>query len=100
MLRTVICVLSTPSATVVDIGTEFGVDVGRSGTDVTVFDGEVHVHGMLSDKGSSSMRRLKQGMSVRIDPRGLPQRLLGLSESQYNRQFFQSAALFYRPVEC
>jgi len=84
-------VLSTPSATVVDIGTEFGVDVGRSGTDVTVFDGEVHVHGMLSDKGSSSVRRLKQGMSVRIDPGGLPQRLLNAADTDYSRQFFQSA---------
>ena len=86
-------VLTTPSATVVDIGTEFGIDVGHAGTDVTVFEGEVHVHGMLSDRGSSLMRRLKQGMSVRIDPKGLPQMLLESADTKYSRQFFREAAL-------
>ncbi len=80
-------VLTTPSATVVDIGTEFGIDVGLTGTDVTVFEGEVHVHGTLSDRGSSSVRRLKQGMSVRIDPQGLPHRLMNAAD--FSRQLFQ-----------
>ncbi len=62
----------TPSATVVDVGTEFGVRVGGDGTDVSVFDGEVHVHGLhATEPASSFVRKLLEGMSVRVDRDGV-----------------------------
>lgn len=62
----------TPSATVVDVGTEFGVTVGVNGTDVSVFDGEVHVHGLhATEPASSFVRKLLEGMSVRVDRDGV-----------------------------
>lgn len=63
--------LLTPTANVVDIGTEFGVDVSGEGTDVTVFEGEVHVHPLLGQVNAASIQKLQEGMSVRIDSRGL-----------------------------
>lgn len=63
----------TPSATVVDVGTKFGVSVGESGTDVSVFDGEVHVHGLqATEAANGSVRKLREGMSVRVDRDGMP----------------------------
>ncbi len=76
--------LLTPTADVVDIGTEFGVEVGQGGTDVTVFEGEVHVHPLMGSINTGSMQKLRRGMSVRIDPQGLPN-----TDQQPNQQHFQ-----------
>lgn len=62
----------TPSATVVDLGSEFGVSVSEYGTDVTVFDGEVHVHGLHpTESADGFVRKLVQGASVRVDEDGV-----------------------------
>lgn len=82
--------LLTPTASVVDIGTEFGVGVSSGGTDVLVFDGEVHVHPLLGNVGSGSMQKLQRGMSVRIDPRGKSNLRLQASRRQFQRSFGQS----------
>jgi hypothetical protein len=67
--------LTTPSAKVVDLGTEFGVSVGpTSDTDVCVFDGEVQVRpgldGSDDHKTSAEAFHLTQGMSVRVAATG------------------------------
>ena len=67
--------LTTPSAKVVDLGTEFGVSVGpTSDTDVCVFDGEVQVRpGLDGSKDNTSATEpfhLTQGMSVRVAATG------------------------------
>lgn len=75
--------LLTPTASVVDIGTEFGVGVSDVGTDVTVFEGEVHVHPLLGKISTESIQKLQSGMTVRIDSQG--QSALG---EQADQQFF------------
>lgn len=83
--------LSTPSATVVDIGTEFGVGVNAKGTDVTVFEGEVHVHGVLSSTTAGPLRRLTQGMSLNIDSNGTTSE--ESASHDYHRELFQPPSL-------
>ncbi len=81
--------LSTPSASVVDIGTEFGVGVNAQGTAVTVFEGEVHVHSMLRSTTAGPFRRLTEGMSLKVAPNGttLPVK----SKVEYRREFSQGS---------
>jgi hypothetical protein len=86
--------LTTPTAKVIDLGTEFGVTVGPStDTDVCVFDGEVEVR---PDSGGKSQRRsiseaysLTQGMSVRVAATGKVSDGLyaGVDYDVYNRTF-------------
>ena len=67
--------LTTPTAKVIDLGTEFGVTVGpTSDTDVCVFVGEVEVQpGLDGPKKNPSYAEgynLTQGMSVRVAATG------------------------------
>ena len=75
--------IETPVATVVDLGTEFAVEVSGSGlTDVAVFDGLVD----LSVNGSrrhKSGRRLTQGEALRIDPSGKLDRLMTIPSDRF-----------------
>jgi hypothetical protein len=85
--------LTTPSARVVDLGTEFGVTVGpSSNTDVCVFVGEVEVHPGSEGKGkhqSSEAYNLTQGMSVRVAATGKVSDggFAGVDYDVYNRSF-------------
>ena len=81
-------VLLTPQATVVDIGTEFGVDVGKGNTDVVVFEGNVDVYGQVKAEHSSSMR-LSRGMAVSIDPTGRATHLRSKEGLLYQRDYFR-----------
>ncbi|WP_197527425.1 FecR family protein [Pirellulimonas nuda] len=79
--------VATPRATVVDLGTEFGVEVSDDGaTDVLVFQGEVDVdlHGDLA--GVSPAQRLHMGEGVRLDARGTKSRIVSIKESSYSEQ--------------
>ncbi|TWT80790.1 FecR protein [Planctomycetes bacterium CA13] len=80
--------LTTPSARVLDLGTEFGVAVNdANGTDVCVFDGEVEV---LSDLAGSESRRpvsLTEGMSARVDHEGDINQALAVDTKQFTREF-------------
>jgi hypothetical protein len=84
--------LTTPSARVVDLGTEFGVTVGPSSdTDVCVFVGEVEVH-PSQGKGkreSTEAYSLTQGMSVRVAATGKVSDggFAGVNYDVYNRSF-------------
>lgn len=55
----------TPSLDVVDLGTAFGVTVGRDGeTDVCVFEGEVEVS-LAGDSQTNSTQRVREGSAIR-----------------------------------
>jgi hypothetical protein len=63
--------LLTPAATVIDIGTEFGVSVdSQRKTGVSVFDGEVHVRPMHRETADGTLVRLTRGMSAQVDLQG------------------------------
>ena len=62
--------LTTPTAMVVDLGTEFGVSVDHdNSTNVRVYDGKVRVT-TSDDKGDVNSRLLSEGMAVRTGQRG------------------------------
>jgi hypothetical protein len=64
--------LHTPKAEVVDIGTEFGVSVAAAvGTNVAVFEGEVHVKSIDKAGPESSEYRLTEGMALKIGENGV-----------------------------
>ncbi len=85
--------LLTPTANVVDIGTEFGVGVSNRGTDVTVFEGEVHVHSLLGRVEAGSMQRLQTGMSVLINPQGLSNSHSVSHQPHFQRSFDRSTRI-------
>jgi hypothetical protein len=59
--------LQTPTASLVDFGTEYGVLVGAEGEEVHVFEGEVHrtPHGVTEP---AQVEQLKAGEARRYDP--------------------------------
>ena len=58
---------STPTATVTDLGTEFGVCVDESGsTDADVFRGAVEVRAMSAENGTENVVRLTENQSARV----------------------------------
>lgn len=60
-------VLTTPTAKVIDLGTEFGVSVdGVARTDVCVFDGEVQVLSSRRGKDGATSVLLREGMTARV----------------------------------
>src|SRR5690606_18619733 len=64
-------IVHTPGATVVDIGTEFGVAVSDEGqTEVHVFEGSVDLSARSSQEAMRSPRRLTAGHARQVDRRG------------------------------
>ncbi|MDP3069845.1 MAG: LamG-like jellyroll fold domain-containing protein [Opitutaceae bacterium] len=55
--------IETPSASIVDLGTEFGVSVGATGSEVHVFKGEV----LIKNKNEPDSLRLTENRASRID---------------------------------
>ncbi|MFO1486708.1 MAG: LamG-like jellyroll fold domain-containing protein [Verrucomicrobiaceae bacterium] len=51
--------INTPKGTIVDLGTEFGLDVSDASVEVHVFKGEVELH-----KAAESMKSLKEGQAM------------------------------------
>lgn len=51
--------INTPKGTIVDLGTEFGLDVNDASAEVHVFKGEVELH-----KAAESMKSLKEGQAM------------------------------------
>lgn len=63
-------VIETASATVLDLGTVFGVEVGSSGeTDVVVFSGKVEVHEPTLTTDSPLLASLSEGEAMRVGKR-------------------------------
>lgn len=76
----------SPRATVVDLGTEFGIDVKQDGaTDVLVFQGEVDVDFVAPGAGESPQQRLRMGEGVRLDASGTRSRIVSFDSEQYAR---------------
>jgi ferric-dicitrate binding protein FerR (iron transport regulator) len=75
--------IETPIAKVVDLGTEFAIEVASSGlTDVAVFDGLVDLSINAGDRHNSP-RRLTQGEALRIDPDGRLNRLMTIPSDRF-----------------
>lgn len=51
--------INTPKGTIVDLGTEFGLDVSESNAEVHVFKGEVELH-----QAAESVKSLKEGQAM------------------------------------
>lgn len=75
--------IETPVAKVVDLGTEFAIEVAGSGlTDVAVFDGLVDLS-IHAGRGGDAARRLTQGEALRIDPDGRLDRLMTIPSDRF-----------------
>ena len=77
--------IETPVAKVVDLGTEFAVEVTPSGsTDVAVFQGKVDlaVRGP-AEPGKTAPRRLVQGEGMRVEPGGKVGRVMAISSDRF-----------------
>ena len=76
--------IKTASGDVVDLGTEFTVDVGQDGADVHVVDGEVELRPSRSDA-----QRMEQGKSLRLAETGLITDATGTEISLISPREFQ-----------
>jgi len=75
--------IHTPTSEVVDLGTEFGLSVSRSGeTDIAVFDGLVHVMA-ATNRTAGGQRRLATGEALRVDEKGQFQRLATIRDDVF-----------------
>jgi hypothetical protein len=73
----------TEHADIVDLGTQFGVDVsGDSAAKVAVFSGEVEVH---SREGSSNPRLLEEGEGLRLESATTTSRLMSVNVADEDR---------------
>jgi len=83
----------TPRATVVDLGTEFGVEVENNGaTDVVVFNGEVDVD-YHDDRINA--QRLRMGEAIHLDAAGTASRIVSITTSAYSSQSLEEPS---RPI--
>ncbi|MEN1679621.1 MAG: hypothetical protein AAGJ46_08505 [Planctomycetota bacterium] len=78
--------LTTPTARVIDLGTEFGVSVnGIEETNVCVFDGEVKVESALCGEARDEGLMLTEGMAARVARQGNVAPLSGFSVEGFKR---------------
>lgn len=76
--------VETPSASVVDWGTKFGVGVDGGETDVIVFDGIVDLHARAGRKGVElSPTRLTQGEALRVNSHGKLHRIMSIRDTEF-----------------
>lgn len=100
--------INTPKGTIVDLGTEFGLDVSDASAEVHVFKGEVELH-----QAAESMKSLKEGQAMAFAAKAQPlaanaSSFASLNEinartalsdrSQFERWQAQSAALKSDPA--
>ena len=93
--------IETPQATVVDLGTVFGVEVGDEGaTEVVVFKGAVDLHFDAHEgiESQSMPQRLTSGEAVRIDKKGTPSRIVSISSDRFSSRPEGANANVDRPV--
>ena len=57
--------INTPKGTIVDLGTEFGLDINEASAEVHVFKGEVELH-----QAAEAMQSLKQGQAMTFAEKG------------------------------
>jgi len=98
--------LETPATDVIDLGTEFGVEVDSSGgTKVAVFQGEVDLRSDRGQKGRSASEdsgrqpeRLRVGEAVQIDAAGKRRRLISIASDDFPTHGFNRNTHDLRPV--
>ena len=93
--------IETPKATVVDLGTVFGVEVSDEGdTDVVVFKGAVdlHIDRPQGDEPPETPHRLRSGEAMRIDRRGTTSRIVSISSDRFNNRPDYHAPKVSRPL--
>ena len=79
--------LVTPSAEVVDLGTEFGVCADAAlGTDVVVFDGKVQVVSRSEGPEASEVVDMTEGMAARFHCDGTAEYGLRTEDAHFSRQ--------------
>lgn len=75
----------TPQATVIDLGTEFGIEVSDVGaTDVVVFKGAVDVDYPTTLVGAARQQRLRTGEAVHLDASGTASRIVAITNGQFS----------------
>lgn len=79
--------VTTRSASVIDLGTEFGVRIGPEGeTDVHVFEGEVQVTPDAGNATPAARKIVPAGDAVSVDGSGMAMRAVTLDESAFVRR--------------
>jgi hypothetical protein len=75
----------TPRAKVIDLGTEFGIEVDRVGaTDVVVFEGLVDLAYTSRQRGRAPQRRLSAGEGIHLDAYGTASRIVSISDQRFS----------------
>lgn len=77
--------IETPKAKVVDLGTQFGLDISEDGeTQVVVFQGSVDLtYDPLNANGDAPTRRLEQGEALLLKNSGEFQRVVSVERNQF-----------------
>ena len=89
--------VETPSANIVDWGTEFGVGVQGDETDIVVFDGMVDLHA----RGSSGLKdpqRMIQGEALRVSRGGELHRIVSVNDSEFPNPRLNNAVATSTPI--
>ncbi len=80
-------VIKTPTATVTDLGTEFGVAVAKDGTaEVHVYQGEVISQPCAMEAGIGAAVHVTEGHAVRIEPQNTKSVAIAFSRRLFARQ--------------
>ena len=75
----------TPRARVIDLGTEFGIQVTDMGTtDVVVFKGEVSLDYIPQKEGIARRQHLGIGEGVHLDAQGTASRIVSITDEHYS----------------
>lgn len=96
--------LETPAMDVIDLGTEFGVEIDATGgTKVAVFQGEVDLQydrsqSALPAGNASGQERLRVGEAVQIDAAGGRRRLVSVASDDFPTHGFDRNAHDLSPV--
>jgi len=76
----------TPTATIADLGTEFGVEVSSTGVvETCVFDGRVRVTVIGQNGGAAASQEFSRGEAVRVVPHEFVLRPMSLKTGQFVR---------------
>jgi hypothetical protein len=75
----------TPRATVIDLGTEFGIEVNAAGaTDVLVFQGAVDLDNSGHEETALPQRRLNMGEGMHLDAQGTASRIVSITSQRFS----------------
>ncbi len=84
----------TPTAVVTDLGTEFGMEVGKDGeVETQVLDGLVRVVVLKSDGIAGASREVRCGEAVRVAAKGAAIQSIAVQSRRYVRQLPQPRAI-------